>query len=100
MVYSQRWHNYTTLRVYFMTFLSAMNTKARQKFAKSLGKKIREVRLERGYSLKHFEAKQYSIDLHALSKIELGKTVPSVYTLYKIAAVLQVPLGNLLPNSD
>ena len=77
-----------------------MSAKARKKFAKSLGQKIREVRLDRGLSLKHFEAKQYSIDRHALSKIELGKTVPSVFTLYKIAAVLQVPLATLLPESD
>jgi transcriptional regulator with XRE-family HTH domain len=69
-----------------------MVIKSRKSLAISLGNRIRVLRLKKGISLKHFEAKENSIDRHALSDIENGKKVPNVYTLFKISVVLEVPL--------
>jgi len=69
-----------------------MAIKPRKSFAKSLGPRIRALRLKKGISLKHFEAKENSIDRHVLSDIENGKKVPNVYTLFRISLILDVPL--------
>ncbi|MCA6380491.1 MAG: helix-turn-helix transcriptional regulator [Cytophagales bacterium] len=69
-----------------------MAIKSRKSFAKALGQRIRTLRLNKGISLKHFEAKEDSIDRHALSDIENGKKVPNVYTLFRISLILDVPL--------
>lgn len=69
-----------------------MAIKSRKSFAKSLGSRIRTLRLKKGISLKHFEAKENSIDRHALSDIENGKKVPNVYTLFRISLILDLPL--------
>ncbi|MFM9837123.1 MAG: helix-turn-helix domain-containing protein [Cyclobacteriaceae bacterium] len=57
-----------------------------------MGKQIRQIRLSRGFSLKYFESIDNSIDRHRLSKIENGKTLPSIYTLLKIGIHLNVEL--------
>lgn len=77
-----------------------MDSRARKKLAKLLGARIREVRMRAGISLKHFEAESSGLDRHALSRIETGKTMPTVYTLYKIAKILQVTPSVLLPEED
>jgi transcriptional regulator with XRE-family HTH domain len=64
----------------------------KQKLAIELGKQIRQIRLSRGFSLKYFESIDNSIDRHRLSKIENGKTLPSIYTLLKIGIHLNVEL--------
>jgi len=64
--------------------------KDREKFAKMLGARIRNIREAKKMSLKEFEAVEPSIDRHQLSRIENGKNVPSSYTVYKIAKVLKV----------
>ncbi len=64
----------------------------KQKLAVELGKQIRQIRLSRGFSLKYFESIDNSIDRHRLSKIENGKTLPSIYTLLRIGIHLNVEL--------
>lgn len=75
-----------------------MDSRAKKKLAKELGARIRKVRTSAGISLKHFEAKSAEIDRHALSRIESGQTMPTVYTIFKIAKTLQVPPASLLPD--
>jgi transcriptional regulator with XRE-family HTH domain len=75
-----------------MACLAAMAIQSRKKLAQALGKRIRTLRIKKGLSLKHFEAKEDAIDRHALSDIEHGKKVPNLYTLLRIATVLDVPL--------
>ncbi len=60
-----------------------------------MGKQLRQIRLDKGISLKHFEALENSIDRHALSNIEQGKKVPNLYTIYRIAVVLNVSLEDI-----
>jgi transcriptional regulator with XRE-family HTH domain len=63
------------------------------KFQKELGKRIKEIREKRGISLKDFESRDNSIDRSDLSKIENGQKAPALYTLYKIASVLEVDMA-------
>jgi transcriptional regulator with XRE-family HTH domain len=56
-----------------------------------LGKKIKELRLERKLSMRSL-AQLSGISLNALRRIERNLTSPSVSTLYKIADALNVPM--------
>jgi transcriptional regulator with XRE-family HTH domain len=64
--------------------------KDKEKFAKALGSRIRNIREAKSVSLKEFEAIEPSVDRHQLSRIETGKKIPSTYTVYKIAKALKV----------
>lgn len=64
--------------------------KDKEKFARALGSRIRSIREAKNVSQKEFEAIEPSVDRHQLSKIENGKTIPSSYTVYKIAKALKV----------
>lgn len=67
-------------------------TLKRSKFNRLIGKRIRQIRKEKGISVKVFESKDGSIDKSDLSKIETGKLTASSYTLYKISRVLNVDI--------
>jgi transcriptional regulator with XRE-family HTH domain len=75
-----------------------MLLKSRSVFAKQFGKRVRALRVEKGISLKHFEALENAIDRHSLSNIEQGKKIPNIYTAYRIATVLKVPFEELFNN--
>ena len=60
------------------------------KIAKDLGQRIREIRNKKGISLKDFEAYESGFEKSSLAKIEKCIHVPTVYTLYRIAEVLEV----------
>jgi transcriptional regulator with XRE-family HTH domain len=62
------------------------------KFNKQLGQRIKQIRIEKGVSMKSFEAHEGAIDRSDLSKIENGLMTPSTYTLYKISRVLDVDI--------
>jgi transcriptional regulator with XRE-family HTH domain len=63
-------------------------------FSKKLGGRIRELRERKGISLREFELMDESMDRHALSKIENGVTSPSAFTLYRIARIVGVQVGD------
>lgn len=65
---------------------------AKEEFGKKLGERLRALREKKGISLREFETFDESMDRHALSKIENGQSVPSAFTLYRIARVLDVHL--------
>jgi len=77
-----------------------MAIKSKDKLAKSLGKRIKELRLKKNISLKQFEVLENAIDRHSLSNIESGKKLPSIYTAYKIAAILEIDLADLMKGID
>jgi len=58
----------------------------------SIGVTIREMRLERGMSQGDIEKRTGLLRCY-LSRVENGHTVPSLETLKKIAAALEIPLG-------
>ncbi|MHC1739880.1 MAG: helix-turn-helix domain-containing protein [Anaerolineaceae bacterium] len=57
----------------------------------SLGIKIREIRGVRGWTLKQM-AMISGLNVNTLSLIEKGKTSPSIYTLQRLAAAMEVPI--------
>lgn len=62
---------------------------SKQKLQKEIGKRIRDIREKKGISLKEFESRDNAIDRSDLSKIENGIKAPTIYTLYKIATILE-----------
>jgi len=60
----------------------------------ALGPRIRELRIERGLTLKQLGAKA-SLSHPFLSQVERGLAAPSIAALQRIASALQVPPGRL-----
>jgi len=77
-----------------------MAIKNKEKLAKLVGKRIKEARLQKGISLKQFEVLENAIDRHSLSNIESGKKLPSIYTAYRIAKILEIDLSTLFSGVD
>ena len=64
---------------------------------KKVGKRIKEVRLQKGISQADLVGKmQREIDPTNISRIESGRTNPTVFTLFRIAEALGVPLNELM----
>jgi len=64
---------------------------------KKVGKRIKEVRLQKGISQADLLGKmQGEIDPTNISRIESGRTNPTVFTLFRIAEALGVPLNELM----
>jgi len=59
-----------------------------------VGNKLRQMREARGLSIRAL-ARQSGLSANALSMIERGRSSPSVSTLYKVAAALDVPITDL-----
>jgi transcriptional regulator with XRE-family HTH domain len=72
----------------------------KKKFAKQLGQRIRQIREQKGISLKSFETKEYAIDRSNLSKIENGTRLPSSYTLYIISMILDVDVRDFFEKTN
>jgi transcriptional regulator with XRE-family HTH domain len=64
------------------------------KIAMVLGKRIRQLREEKKLSQEAIE-KQTGLLRHYISRVENGHTVPSLETLERLAAALEVPLYQL-----
>ena len=67
-------------------------------FLKKVGKQLQKIRKEKGLSLRELELRG-DIDRHVISRIENGQLNPTIYTLKKIAIVLDVNLDELLKNT-
>ena len=64
---------------------------------KKVGKRIKEVRLQNGISQADLVGKmQGEIDPTNISRIESGRSNPTVFTLFRIAEALGVPLNELM----
>lgn len=61
----------------------------------SLGARLREVRMERGMSLRSV-AQALGVSASLISQVEIGKTQPSVSTLFAMASHLGVSLDELV----
>jgi transcriptional regulator with XRE-family HTH domain len=64
-------------------------------FLRAFGKNIRKIREAKGISLREFEFR-CDMTRQSLSKIELGKSNPTILTLKTIAEVLEVDLVDIL----
>lgn len=69
----------------------------KEELLKSVGKKIQEIRIGKGLTQVELVGKiQGEIDTTNISRIESGRTNPTVFTLFRIAEALEVPLDNLV----
>lgn len=62
----------------------------------AVGRQLRQARLALGISVREM-ARRVDVSPSFISQVELGKTKPSVGTLYSIATELGVPLDDLMP---
>ena len=69
-------------------------SKKEEKFLKELGQKIREVRLQKGWTLEETEEHGWPNWRH-LQKIESGKNI-TIISLYRIARLYKVCITSLL----
>ena len=64
------------------------------------GKRIQELREKQGLTQLDLAAKiEGDFDTSNVSRIESGRTNPTLYTLYRIAKALEVDINELLINS-
>lgn len=62
-----------------------------------LGKRIKELRLEKGLSQVDLVARmQGNIDTTNISRIEAGRTNPTVYSLYRLSEALDISMSELV----
>jgi transcriptional regulator with XRE-family HTH domain len=64
----------------------------------NIGETIRNFRLQKGMSQGDIEKRTGLLRCY-LSRVENGHTIPSLDTLAKIAAAMDVPLGNFFANN-
>lgn len=65
----------------------------------ALGRAIRSARTEAGVSMRSLAAKS-GVSQPFLSEVERGQSIPSIATLYRIAAALDISPAVLLPSED
>jgi transcriptional regulator with XRE-family HTH domain len=61
-----------------------------------LGRQIRNIRIDQGYSQKHF-AEKIKIDRNYIGGIERGERNITILSLIKIAKALKIEVGELFP---
>ena len=69
----------------------------RSELLKVVGKKIQEIRVRKGLSQVDLVGLiEGNIDTTNISRIESGRTNPTLYNLYRISQALNVPLADLV----
>lgn len=69
----------------------------KQELLKSVGKRIQDIRVSKGLTQVDLVGKiDGDIDTTNISRIESGRTNPTIYTLYRIANALEVNLNDLV----
>lgn len=74
-----------------------MSSMEKSELLKKVGNRIQELRNEKGMKQVDLAAKiQGDIDTTNISRIESGRTNPTIHTLYRIAVALEVSLTDLI----
>ncbi|WP_291073008.1 helix-turn-helix domain-containing protein [Empedobacter sp. UBA5987] len=69
----------------------------KEELLKFVGKKIQEIRLSKGLTQVDLVGKiKGEIDTTNISRIEAGRTNPTIFTLYRIANALEVSLSEIV----
>jgi transcriptional regulator with XRE-family HTH domain len=80
-----------------MTDQEELLTKLRENLLVTLGKKVQELRESKGLSQVDLAGKMLGkFDTTNISRIESGRTNPTVFTLYRIAEALEIPMKDVL----
>lgn len=74
-----------------------MSSMEKSELLKNVGKKIQEIRVSKGLTQVDLVGKiQGEIDTTNISRIESGRTNPTIFTLYRIAIALEIELKDLM----
>ena len=74
-----------------------MSSMEKSELLKNVGKKIQEIRVSKGLTQVDLVGKiQGEIDTTNISRIESGRTNPTIFTLYRIATALEIDLKDLM----
>ena len=74
-----------------------MSSMEKSELLKKIGKNVQGLRLNKHMKQVDLAAKiQGDIDTTNISRIESGRTNPTIYTLYRIAVALEVSLTDLI----
>jgi len=74
-----------------------MSSMERSDLLKNVGKRVQELRIQKGLSQVDLVGKmEGNIDTTNISRIESGRTNPTIYTLYRISEALEVSLSDLV----
>lgn len=74
-----------------------MSSMKKLELLKTVGRKIKEIRESKGLTQVDLVGKiEGEIDTTNISRIESGRTNPTIFTLYRIAIALEVSLKELL----
>lgn len=69
----------------------------KQELLKSVGKRIQDIRVSKGLAQVDLVGKiDGDIDTTNISRIESGRTNPTIYTLYRIAVALETTVDELV----
>ena len=63
---------------------------------KKMGLRIKEIRTSRGITQQQLAVAAFDTDKSNISRLESGRVNASIFTLYKVAKYLSVPLADLL----
>ena len=68
---------------------------------KNVGKRVQDLRLSKGLTQVDLVGKiDGDIDTTNISRLEAGRTNPTIYTLYRISQALEVELSDLLKTPE
>ena len=90
---------YDITRSEYKQFLGLSNMSSMKKIdlLKLLGKKIKKLRLEKGMAQVDLVAKMHgNIDTTNISRIESGRTNPTIYSLYRLSEALEISISELV----
>ncbi len=74
-----------------------MSSMEKSELLKSVGKRIQEIRNNKGLTQDELVGKiDGEIDTTNISRIEAGRTNPTIFTLYRISEALEVKLSDLV----
>jgi ribosome-binding protein aMBF1 (putative translation factor) len=90
---------YDITRSEYKQFLGLSNMSRMEKLdlLRMLGKRIKKLRLEKGMAQVDLVAKMHgNIDTTNISRIEAGRTNPTIYSLYRLSEALEVSMSELV----
>lgn len=74
-----------------------MTSMEKSELLQNVGKKIQKIRTEKGLTQVDLVGRiEGEIDTTNISRIESGRTNPTIYTLYRIAVALDIPVKEFL----
>jgi transcriptional regulator with XRE-family HTH domain len=77
--------------------MSNMSSMEKVDLLRILGKRIKKLRLEKGMAQVDLVAKmQGNIDTTNISRIEAGRTNPTIYSLYRLSEALEISISELV----